>query len=516
MAATKEAVIATPTDCKITPFYKGANILITGGTGFVGLALVEKLLRTLDVGAIYLLVRSKKGVNIEDRVKELSLNQLFSDLSDEFIKKVRPIHGDVSKVDLEISTEDKLFLEKNVNIVFHLAASLDFGESLKNNMNTNLLGTRRVLQLCKGMSNLKAVVHVSSAYVNSNLREASEMVYPAPDDVGNIVEAIEGRTNEELERDEKLILKDYPNGYTLTKFFAEHEVANCEELKSKSAIVRPSMITSAWKEPAPGWTISKNGPTGFFMGAAKGVVRRLPVNKHAVYDYVPVDVVVNTMLVSACYVSSKSASEVPVFHCTSSKSNPFRWIDIDDQINVFLHRYPLNGAVWYPYLKLLSNMTHFKISAFFVHFIPAYILDFIIKLSGGRPRLVRLHTSIGKSLTLLKPFIFLEWTFHNDNTQMLHKCLSEDERETFGVDFSTLKWREYFDDVTQGVRRYLHKEEPRTLEAARRKDFVLFVLHVLLMLFMFGGIWFAGTLFFGTTALSLVIPLIAYMLFSIL
>jgi len=56
------------------------------------------------------------------------------------------------------------------------------------------------------------------------------------------------------------------------------------------------IVVAAWKEPIEGWTVSKNGPQGFIMGASKGVVRRLPVNKSLIYDYIPVDVVINTMI----------------------------------------------------------------------------------------------------------------------------------------------------------------------------------------------------------------------------
>lgn len=54
----------------------------------------------------------------------------------------------------------------------------------------------------------------------------------------------------------------------------------------------------AWKEPTPGWTDSKNGPNGFFMGAGMGIIRRLPVNRNLVYDYIPVDVVANEVIVA--------------------------------------------------------------------------------------------------------------------------------------------------------------------------------------------------------------------------
>lgn len=58
-------------------------------------------------------------------------------------------------------------------------------------------------------------------------------------------------------------------------------------------------VIGAWKEPVPGWTISKNGPQGFLMAASKGVVRRLPVSKNLVYDYIPVDIVINHMILGA-------------------------------------------------------------------------------------------------------------------------------------------------------------------------------------------------------------------------
>lgn len=41
------------------------------------------------------------------------------------------------------------------------------------------------------------------------------------------------------------------------------------------------------------------------MGASKGVVRRLPVGTGLIYDYIPVDVVVNQILVTAQHVNEK-------------------------------------------------------------------------------------------------------------------------------------------------------------------------------------------------------------------
>lgn len=59
----------------IKSFYRNACILVTGGTGFVGKVLLEKLLRTCDsLQCIYVLLRSKRGLSSEERYHELIQN----------------------------------------------------------------------------------------------------------------------------------------------------------------------------------------------------------------------------------------------------------------------------------------------------------------------------------------------------------------------------------------------------------------------------------------------------------
>lgn len=64
---------------RVRDLYRDAKVLVTGGTGFLGKVLVEKLLRSTDVAKVYLVIRSKGGVGVESR-----LDQLFRDV-------VRPI-----------------------------------------------------------------------------------------------------------------------------------------------------------------------------------------------------------------------------------------------------------------------------------------------------------------------------------------------------------------------------------------------------------------------------------------
>lgn len=61
--------------CSVPEFYTGAEVFLTGGTGFMGKVLIEKLLRSCpDVGRVFVLMRCKQGKTPETRVRELTNN----------------------------------------------------------------------------------------------------------------------------------------------------------------------------------------------------------------------------------------------------------------------------------------------------------------------------------------------------------------------------------------------------------------------------------------------------------
>jgi hypothetical protein len=85
------------TSNNIAGFYKGTKIFITGATGFVGKALVEKLLRSCDqLDVLYLLMRPKRGMTIEQRLKELIKNPVFNRIRDknpDVFDKIKAVAG---------------------------------------------------------------------------------------------------------------------------------------------------------------------------------------------------------------------------------------------------------------------------------------------------------------------------------------------------------------------------------------------------------------------------------------
>lgn len=504
-------------DSEVKKFYKDKNVFITGATGFVGMGVIEKLLRSTDVGRLYLLIRSKKGKEASDRIQDIIKNPVFDRLKEEkgeeVFSKLTAVSGDVGEENLGLKPEDKTKLCDEIHVVIHSAATLDFEADLRETVKINLLGTRRVVQLCHDIKNLKALLHVSSAYVNSHLKNVDEKIYPVPQKADFVIEKVSNVTDEDLESLTVCLLGQYINTYTFTKALAEQEVA-ASISSFPSCIVRPSMIVAAWKEPIEGWTASKNGPTGFMMGAGKGVVRRLPVDSELVTDYIPVDIVINGIIVGAYHAATTRPEETPIYHLTSSTYKPFRWNIVTPLLPTLVSKYPLKSAVWYPHLKLLPSLFLFKLSAIFFHWIPAYILDTVTSVAGGRPILVKLHTNINKSLARLEPFIFNEWFFDNKKAIELHKSLNKDDQELFTLDISSIQWDVYFDNLCKGVKVYLQNEPLSNYEQAMKKHKVLRIANVLLQIFVVVGIWWLVTCITGQTYIStaLVIPILATIL----
>ena len=70
------------------------------------------------------------------------------------------------------------------------------------------------------------------------------------------------------------------------------------------AIVRPTIVTAALKEPIPGWVDNLNGPTGLIAGAGKGLLRTLWCHPEMVADVVPVEFPINLMIAVAWHTAT--------------------------------------------------------------------------------------------------------------------------------------------------------------------------------------------------------------------
>lgn len=286
----------------IATFYAGRNIFITGGSGFLGKVLIEKLLRSCpEIGHIFILMRPKKGLSIDDRLKKMLELPLFDKLRKEnhsSFEKLIPVLGDISNEDLGLSKNERQTLIEQVSIIFHIAANVRFEGNLKKDIFSNVRSTRDICILAKSMKNLVALVHISTAYAHVDKPVIDEIVYPSLVDWRNIIKMVETLDEQIIEVFTSKYLGSMPNTYTFSKRIAE-QVINDYSKDLPTVIIRPSIVTSTINDPIPGWLDNFNGPVAIMIGGAKGILRVIQLKSDVCGDFLPVDLAIKIMIIAA-------------------------------------------------------------------------------------------------------------------------------------------------------------------------------------------------------------------------
>lgn len=157
---------------------------------------------------------------------------------------------------------------------------------------------------------------MSTAYCNCDRSSVKELIYYPPigtDQVTSLVETLDESIVDSLT--EKLI-GNRPNTYTFTKALAESWLKeNKGDLPL--VIVRPSIVLSSINGPLKGWVDNWNGPTGIIAAAGKGLFRTMLCDPNKTADFVPVDMVINLMIVSAWKIGTHRTEKIPIYNCCS-------------------------------------------------------------------------------------------------------------------------------------------------------------------------------------------------------
>lgn len=77
----------------------------------------------------------------------------------DYLSKLIPIEGDCMKPNLGLSDADVSLLLEKVNIIFHLAAAVNFETKLRDAVYINIRTTNDLLHMAKNMKNLKVLVN---------------------------------------------------------------------------------------------------------------------------------------------------------------------------------------------------------------------------------------------------------------------------------------------------------------------------------------------------------------------
>ncbi|MFN0089420.1 MAG: HAD-IB family hydrolase [Acidimicrobiales bacterium] len=367
----------------------GKRLLITGSTGFVGTALVERLLRGAPDSELVLLVRPGRRTSPAQRAqREIFRNDAFTRLreqlgergfADEIARRVEVVGGDVGQDGLGLDDAGRAAL-RSCHAVLHVAATVSFDSPLDSAVEVNLLGPVRIAETLHALGAAPHLVAVSTCYIAGSRRGSApeQLVDESPfytevdwrAEVHGARRARRdaesaSRTPERLREFRKAARAEigaaggpllaakteqnrdrwvsnrmveigraraasvgYPDAYAFTKALGEKALGERHGAVPVT-IVRPSIIESALSEPFPGWIRGFRMAEPVIISYARGLLAEFPGVPEGIIDVIPVDLVVAAICAAAADEAAaprpEPAAPPKVLQVASGAANPLRY-----------------------------------------------------------------------------------------------------------------------------------------------------------------------------------------------
>ena len=268
------------------------HIFLTGATGFVGSELLKRLLDQHPNSEFWLLIRSNNRESAKARYR-LVIHQLY--LNTKFKKRdlqqqIHLVDGDLEQDNLGLSEAQWKYLAKEIDVIYHAAASRPIAAPLENLRQTNVFGTKQLLRLAQSVQEageLERFNYISNAYIAG---KRTGIIY-----------------EQELDTQQAFI-----NHFQQSKWEAEVLVAQLKK-ELPITIFRPGIIMGD----------SKTGKTSVFNDLylaikllSKGKLPAIPHHPKSGLEIVPVDYVCDAIV----YLSSLEKEVIgATFHLTAGK-----------------------------------------------------------------------------------------------------------------------------------------------------------------------------------------------------
>ncbi|CAL1403968.1 unnamed protein product [Linum trigynum] len=489
----------------VVQFLEDRAVLITGATGFLAKIFLEKVLREQpNVKRMYLLLRAADAKAASQRFhSEIVGKELFRVVKEKFGEnlstilsdKIVLVPGDIS-VDEGLgvsSLELKQQMWNEVDIIVNLAASTNFDERYDIAMGLNTMGAKHVVSFGHNCPNLKALVHVSTAYVAG---ERSGLILESPYRMGD---TLNGATGLDIQEERKLIAlkmnelqaegasqdaikramvdlglkraKTYgwPNTYVFTKAMGEMLVGEFKGSNMSVVIVRPTIVTSTFKQPFPGWVEGIRTIDSLAVGYGKGRLTCFLGDVAGILDVIPADMVVNSMLMAIVAHSNQPRSEPVIYQVGSSIRNPMKLGDLKEYGFGYFSQKPWvdkeGNVVRVRKVRVLGSMDSFRRYMAFRYLLVLKGLElantaFCHFFDGVYSDLNRRIKFVMRLVELYQPYLFFNGVFDDINTEKLRMAAKDNGVETdkFYFDPAEVDWEDYFVNIhIPGLVKYVVK-----------------------------------------------------------
>ncbi len=220
MSNDRKLIFEPPVPLPVPDIPMPNQVLLTGGTGFMGPFFIKSLLEQTRA-KIHVLVRSSDEKQGRQRLRAAmeSMGPCEADLMEMFEDRVIPVCGDLGQPKLGLTQDVWDFLASEIDTVFHNGATVNYLFNYDRMRDANVMGTNEVIRLAfEGRP--KEFNYVSTTFV-----------------FGWAVKSVLYETdhNEDME------LLDF--GYSQSKWVAEQVVFDARSRGLSARVFRPALVS---------------------------------------------------------------------------------------------------------------------------------------------------------------------------------------------------------------------------------------------------------------------------------
>jgi len=475
---------------------EGRRIALTGVTGFLGMGLLERLVRDIPVARIDVVIRGDASARLDNIVGGSAFAPLRAQLG-ETVARER-VAGLVVPHAADLTT-DEIALPPDTDLVVHCAATVSFDPPIDEAFHTNLVASLRMLEASTSAG--ARHVHVSTAYVAGmtrgtqaeepleravdwraelahaeRARTDAEQASRAPDVLDRLIHIARHRVGragpqsvaaraEELRREwvtKRLVAHGrgrarslgWPDIYTFTKALTEMALAETRG-DTPLQIVRPSIIESALEHPFPGWIEGFRVAEPVILAYGRNALPDFPGIPDGVFDVIPVDIVVNALLA----VAARGPEPLGFYHVSSGNRNPLPFRDMYEITREYFLREPLperNRGSYRAPLWTFPGKRRLDAKMDMAERVVSWAEKGVARLprsSATREAARRVDRWRGqldfvkRYAGLYGPYTEAEVVYTDDRAHALWESLPEDDRRDFNFDPRSFGWRTYLQEV---------------------------------------------------------------------